>query len=194
MRLIVIEYLSVDGVAQAPGHATEDLDGGFAYGGWTGPQMPDHRRVFSETFPASGGFLFGRVTYEIFASYWPTVTDPGDDVARALNDLPKYVVSSTLTEASWRGTSIIRDIATEIPRLRRLNGKPLRVIGSSRLAQSLAELDLVDQYQLWLHPVVLGSGKRLFGDSGPKLDLELVDATTTSSGLVIVTYRRRGAD
>ena len=135
MRVIVIEHPSVDGVIQAPGHAAEDLEGGFSHRGWTGPHMADHRRVFSETFARSGGFLLGRRTYEIFASYWPTVEDPNDDVARALNDLPKYVVSSTLEDATWPRTTIIRDAATEIPRLKESPGKPLRVVGSSRLVQ-----------------------------------------------------------
>jgi dihydrofolate reductase len=137
MHVIVSEYLSGDGVMQAPGHAAEDLEGGFSHGGWTGPHMADHRRVFSETFAASGGFLLGRRTYEIFASYWPTVEDPNDGVARAFNDLPKYVVSSTLEDATWRRTTIISDAATEIPRLKESPGKPLRVIGSSRLVQYL---------------------------------------------------------
>lgn len=153
--------------------------------------MADHRRAFSETFAASGGFLLGRRTYEIFASYWPTLEDPNDGVARAFNDLPKYVVSSTLEDATWRRTTIISDAATEIPRLKESSGKPLRVIGSSRLVQYLVELDLVDEYQLWLHPIVLGSGKRLFAENASKRDLELIDATTTTSGLVFINYRRR---
>src|SRR5215475_2547407 len=100
-KLIVIEYVSLDGVIQAPGHAGEDPEGGFAHGGWTSPLMADHRRYSSELFRTAGAFLFGHLTYEIFASYWPTVTDESDEIARALNTLPKYLASHTLENPSW---------------------------------------------------------------------------------------------
>jgi dihydrofolate reductase len=194
-RLIVIEYVSLDGVIQAPGHATEDSEGGFAHGGWgwTDRFMVEHGRYNAETFQTAGAFLLGRLTYQIWADYWPSVTDQSDEVARALNTLPKYVASTTLTEALWSGTTIIgSDIATQVATLKKQPGKPILVIGSSKLAQTLLQHDLVDEYELWLHPVVLGSGKRLFQDGGPMKTLQLVDSKTTASGLVILTYEPAG--
>jgi dihydrofolate reductase len=187
--VIAVEYLSLDGVIQAPGHAGEDPEGGFAHGGWTGPFMADHRRYLSESFQAAGAFLLGRVTYEIFAAYWPTVTDEHDAIAWALNSLPKYVASTALRLAQWKGTTVLRsDVPGEVTRLKQQPGKPILVIGSSGLAQTLMHHDLIDEYQLWLHPIVLGDGKRFFRNSGPMRTLRLVDTRTTGSGLVILTY------
>jgi dihydrofolate reductase len=188
-RVVVVEYVSLDGVVQAPGHAGEDPEGGFEHGGWTGPFMNDHGRYLSEAFPAAGAFLLGRRTYEIFAAYWPTVTDEGDEIAHALNRLPKYVASTTLNQAEWEGTTVIRsDVAEEVARLKGQPGKDILVVGSSGLAQTLMHHDLVDEYQLWLHPVVLGGGKRLFRDGAPRTTLRLLDSRTAASGLVILTY------
>src|SRR5262245_30823338 len=161
-ELIVIEYVSLDGVIQAPGHAGEDPEGGFPHGGWTGPLMPDHQRYNGDLFQTAGAFLLGRFTYDIWARYWPTVTDENDEIARALNTLPKYVASGTLESATWAGTTVIRDVAREVYQLKQPPGRPILVLGSSQLVQTLVEHDLVDVYQLWLHPVVLGGGKKLF--------------------------------
>ena len=192
--LAVIEYVSLDGVIQAPGHVGEDRDGGFAHGGWsssTAEFMADHRRHNSQLFPTAGAFLLGRRTYEIFAEYWPTVTDQRDQIAQALNSRPKFVVSTTLREAGWPGTSVITgDVAGQVAKLKQEPGSPILVLGSATLVHALLAHDLVDEYQLWLHPVVLGGGKRLFGDSGDRVDLRLVDSTTTGTGLVILTYQR----
>jgi dihydrofolate reductase len=188
-RVVLVEYVSLDGVVQAPGHHGEDPEGGFEHGGWTGPFMADHRKYLSEAFPAAGAFLLGRRTYEIFAAYWPTVTNEEDEIARALNSLPKYVASSTLTDAEWDGTTLVKgDVAEEVARLKEQPGKDILLVGSSGLAQTLIKHDLVGEYQLWLHPVVLGSGKRLFRDGGPATNLKLVDSRTAVSGLVILTY------
>ena len=188
-RIAVIEYTSLDGVIQGPGHAGEDTDGGFQRGGWTGPFMAEHGRYMSAVFEAAGGFLLGRRTYDIWAAFWPAVTDPGDQIARALNTRPKYVASATLTEPGWAGTTVLRDVPGEVARLRRQPGQPILLMGSSALAQSLMAYGLVDEYQLWVHPVVLGSGKKLFHDGGPTLSLRLADSTTTAGGLVILTYQ-----
>jgi dihydrofolate reductase len=187
-KLIVVEYVSLDGVIQGPGHAGEDTEGGFVEGGWTQPLMPDHRRYNTESFQTAGAFLLGRLTYEIWAEYWPTVNDDSDLIAKALNGLPKYVASTTLKKADWEGTTVIRDVATEIPRLKNQSGRPIFVMGSSGLAQSLMEHRLVDEYQLWLHPVVLGRGKRLFREGGPHMPMRFVDSTISAAGLVILTY------
>ena len=194
-RVVVVEYVSLDGVIQAPGHSEEDPEGRFEHGGWTGPFMDDHRRYLSEEFQAAGAFLLGRRTYEIFAAYWPTVTDEEDEIARALNSLPKYVASTTLEEARWDGTTVIKsDVAKEIAKLKEQPGRDILVVGSSGLAQTLMHHDLVDEYRLWLHPVVLGSGKRLFREGAPATTLRLVDTKTTSSGLVILTYEPAGKE
>ena len=192
-KLIVIEYVSLDGVIQGPGHAGEDTDGGFAAGGWTQPLMPDHRRYNTESFQIAGAFLLGRKTYEIWAEYWPAVKDEDDLIAHALNTQPKYVASTTMTKAGWKGTTIIRDVPTEVPKLKGQPGKPIFVMGSSGLAKTLMENRLVDEYQLWLHPVVLGNGKRLFGDGSPHTTMRLVDSRTSASGLVILNYEPSGS-
>lgn len=195
-KLIVAEYMSLDGVIQAPGHAGEDAAGGFAHGGWTGPYMADHRRYNSELYQTVGAFLLGRLTYEIFAASWPTVTDEHDRIARALNTLPKYVASATLRpeQATWAGTTILKgDVATEVTRLKEEPGRPILVAGSARLVQALHRHDLIDEYRLWLHPVVLGGGKRLFADGAAPVGFRLVDGMTTSGGLALLTYERPAA-
>lgn len=187
-RVVVVEYMSLDGVIQAPGHRGEDPVG-FEHGGWTRPFFPEHRRYMADVFRGAGGFLLGRVTYGIFAAYWPTVTDDNDDIAKALNGLPKYVASRTLRDAGWPGTTVLRgDVTEEVGKLKEQPGKDLVVVGSSRLAETLMGHDLIDQYQLWVHPIVLGTGKRLFGAGAPKTTMQLVDTTTTARGLVILTY------
>ncbi len=187
-NLIVIEYISIDGVIQGPGHPGEDTDGGFEEGGWTGPLMPDHQRYNTDSFQTAGAFLMGRRTYDIWLEYWPHVTDEGNLIAKALNQQPKYVASTTLDNAKWEGTSIIRDVPTEVARLKEQPGRPIFVMGSSELAQALMAHRLVDEYQLWLHPVVLGRGKRLFRDGGPYSKMRLRDARVSTNGLVILSY------
>jgi len=189
-RLVVLEYVSIDGVIQAPGHAGEDSAGGFAHGGWTGPYMRDHRRYVAESFYAADAFLLGRRTYEIFAAYWPTVTDPADEIARMLNTKPKVVASTTLKGPDWDGTVVLgTDVAAEVAQLKRQPGREMLVVGSADLAQTLMTNDLVDEYRLMVHPVVLGGGKKLFRDAATMTSLKLIDARTTTSGLVLLAYR-----
>jgi dihydrofolate reductase len=187
---MAIEYESLDGVIQGPGFDREDVEGGFTRGGWTRPYMADHRRYGDELYPTAGAFLLGRKTYEIFATYWPTVTQVDDLIAQALNTRPKYVASRTLSNATWKETTILSgDVAAEVAKLKEEPGKPILLVGSSELAQDLMQNDLIDVYQLWVHPVVLGEGKRLFREGGPGRTLTLTDSRTTSLGLVIKTYR-----
>src|SRR6516162_9016464 len=181
--IVVIEYTSLDGVIQGPGHAGEDTDGGFQRGGWTVPFMAEHGRYLSPLFQAAGGFLLGRRTYDIWARYWPTVTDEKDQIARALNTRPKYVASATLEEPTWEGTTVLRDVPGEVAELRKQPGGQILLMGSSALTQSLMAHGLVDEYQLWVHPVVLGCGKKLFRDGGPAISLRLA-GSTTAGGLV----------
>src|SRR5262245_15988980 len=154
--------------------------------------MAEHRQYNSLLFPTAGAFLLGRRTYEIFAEYWPSVTDETDQIARALNNRPKYVVSTTLREAAWPGTSVLSgDVAGRVAELKQQSGGPLLLIGSARLAQTLLAHELVDEYRLLLHPVVVGGGKRLFDHhDGEPVELRLADSTTTGSGLVILSYQR----
>ena len=118
-KLVVLEYVSLDGVIQAPGHAGEDPAGGFAHGGWTGPFITQHPHFVAESFSAADGFLFGRLTYEIVAAYWPTVTDPGDPIAQALNTRPKYVAAASPPDPAWAGTTVLAgDVAGQVARLK----------------------------------------------------------------------------
>ena len=189
-KLVVLEYVSLDGVIQAPGHAGEDSAGGFEHGGWTGPFMSDHRRYVAESFHAADAFLLGRMTYEIFAGYWPTVTDAGDEIAHALNTRPKYVASTSLTAPAWDGTTVLgADVAAEVAKLKAQPGREILVVGSSELAQTLIEHNLVDEYRLMVHPIVLGSGKKLFRDGATATPMHLVDAKVSTSGLVLLSYR-----
>jgi dihydrofolate reductase len=189
-KLVVLEYVSLDGVIQAPGHAGEDPAGGFEHGGWTAPFMGDHRRYGAESFHAADAFLFGRLTYEIFADYWPTVTDPADDIARALNTRPKYVASTSLTDPAWAGTTVLGgELAAEVAKLRSQPGREVLVVGSSQLVQTLMANGLVDEYRLMVHPIVVGGGKKLFRDGAAITPMQLVDLRATASGLVLLTYR-----
>jgi dihydrofolate reductase len=193
-KLIVTTFLSLDGVMQAPGGPEEDREGGFEHGGWLVPYADeDLGRFVTEWIEEADGFLLGRKTYEIFAAHWPRVTDPSDPVARALNSRPKYVASRTLNKADWNNSTVIKgDVAEEVVKLKRQSGKELQVHGSGDLAQTLIKNDLIDEYHLWFFPVVLGSGKRLFGTGSVPAALKLVDSKTTSTGGVIHTYQRAG--
>src|SRR5262249_19338968 len=158
-RIVVMGYTSLDGVIQGPGHAGEDTDGDFRRGGGAGPFMAEHSRYLGALFQGAGGVLLGGRTYDIWAQYWPTVTDTSDPIARSLNPRPKYVASATLEEPAWEGTTVLRDVPREVAKLREQPGQPILLMGSSALAQSLMAHGLVDEYQLWVHPVVLGGGK-----------------------------------
>jgi dihydrofolate reductase len=189
-KLVVLEYVSLDGVIQAPGHAAEDPEGGFSHGGWTAPFIPAHRHHVVPSFQAADAFLFGRLTYDIFAAFWPTVSDPTDEIAAALNTRPKFVASRTLRDPGWAGTTVLGgDVPAQVAELRDRPGRELVVVGSSQLAQSLADHDLVDEYRLLVHPIVVGTGKKLFGDRADTTPMELVEVTTGTDGLVLVTYR-----
>jgi dihydrofolate reductase len=151
--------------------------------------MDDHARYMREAFNTMGGLLLGRLTYEIWSGYWPTVTDPADEIARMLNAVPKYVASTTLTSGSWSETTVTGDVAGQVCELKQQPGKDVVVMGSSELAQSLIAHDLVDEYRLMLHPVVLGGGKRLFRDGASMQSLRLIEGAVTTSGLATLTYQ-----
>ncbi len=189
-KLGVVEFLSLDGVYQAPGDPNEDTEGGFAHGGWHLPYGDDvlfeaAARGMAET----DAQLFGRKTYEIMAAHWPNA--PSDDpFAEHLNNVQKYVASRTLTEVTWRNTTLLRgDVAEAVARLKEQPGGSISVLGSGNLVRTLAEHDLVDEYVLAVYPIVLGSGKRLFPDDGGLRRFHLVDATPTTTGGVLLRYR-----
>jgi len=191
MKLIVAELVTVDGVAQSPGAPDEDTENGFADGGWALDHMDDHIRFNTELFQTVDAFLIGRGTYDAWVDYWPNVTDESDEIARALNGKPKYVASTTLEDPRWAGSTVVRDVPTEVAALKEQPGRPMLVVGSPKLIQSLTAAGLVDEYQLWIHPwVVGGPAKRLFGDGTPPTKLRLVDSRTTGNGMVILTYAR----
>jgi dihydrofolate reductase len=188
-KLTVSEFVSLDGVMQAPGGADEDTEGGFRHGGW---QMGYFDDVAGERIGASmaqtGAFLLGRRTYEIFASYWPTQSDD-DPFAKIVNGLPKYVASTTLGEPlAWQNSTLLQgDVAKAVAELKEGEGGNVVVLGSGGLVQTLYENDLVDEYALMIHPIVLGSGKKLFREV-PRKPLKLADSVTTSTGVVMATY------
>jgi dihydrofolate reductase len=189
-KVIVNEFLSLDGVMQAPGSPDEDRSGGFAHGGWQMPYFDDvFAGVAAEGIAETGGYLFGRRTYEIMAAYWPS--QPDDDMfAATLNNLPKYVASTTLSEPlEWKNSTLLQgDVAKAVAELKEQPGGNLVVLGSGELVQTLMENDLVDEYGLMINPIVLGSGKRLFRDGSAKRPLRLVRSKTSSTGVLIATY------
>jgi dihydrofolate reductase len=189
-KLIVSEFLTLDGVMQAPGDPNEDRSGGFDQGGWQLAYFDDAiGSAVMEVLAVTGGFLLGRRTYEIFAAHWPN--QPADDpLAGTFNDLPKYVASTTLTEPlAWQNSTLIRgDVAAEIARLKQQPGEAIQVIGSGELVQTLIRHDLVDEYRLMIHPLVVGTGRRLFREQLPPVRLRLVDSKPTTTGVLILTY------
>ena len=191
-KIIVSEFLTLDGVMQAPGGPDEDRSGGFNHGGWQMPYFDEiTAKAIIEGLTEAGGFVLGRKTYEIFAAYWPTAPAEVRAFAEPLNNLPKFVASKTMREPlAWNNSILIAgDVAKEVAKLKRQSGNDLRVIGSGELVQTLMKNDLIDEYVLMVHPLVLGSGKRLFREGGSSANLKLIDIKTTGKGVVIVTYQ-----
>jgi len=193
-ELTLTSFLTLDGVTQAPGGPDEDTSGGFVHGGWVVPHFDaDMGATIDGIFAQAGAFLLGRRTYDIFASHWPKVTDPADPVAAKLNALPKHVASRTRSTFAWRGTTHVRDVVAEVGALQRTLRGELQVHGSSDLAQTLMAHDLIDEYRLFVFPVLLGSGRRLFAQGVVPSTLTLVSSQPTGTGVVYSVYRRRGA-
>ena len=192
--LTIAAFLTLDGVMQAPGGPGEDRDHGFEHGGWSFPYASeDMREVISEAFGRADCFLLGRRTYEIFAASWPNFPDKDDPVASRLNTLPKYVVSTTLASTDWQPTTIIRgDVAAEVAKLKDRHEGEIQVHGSAALAQTLHACGLVDEYRLFIEPVVLGTGKRLFESGSTPTALQLIDNQAMDKGSVLAIYRPVG--
>jgi dihydrofolate reductase len=191
-KVVVTNSLTLDGVMQAPGRPDEDRRGGFEHGGWAQPYADEVMgRAMAEGMPDTRALVFGRRTYEDLYSFWPNQPEPNPFTA-VLDNTQKYVASTTLTEPlPWRNSTLLEgDAAQAVARLREQPGGALTILGSGELVQSLMRRRLVDEYVLLIHPLVLGSGRRLFTDGGAFAALQLVDTKTTTTGVVIATYRR----
>jgi len=192
-ELTITTFLSLDGVMQAPGGPGEDESGHFPHGGWTFPHFDeDTGKTMIEIFSKADAFLLGRGTYDIFAAYWPRVTDPNDPIASKLNSLPKFVASRTRTSFPWNNATHVRDVVREAAELKKRFNREVQVHGSAGLAQTLIQNDLIDEYRLLTFPVTLGTGKRLFGSGAAPRTLKLVRSSTTSTGVIISVYRPAG--
>jgi dihydrofolate reductase len=189
-KVVVTNHLTLDGVMQAPGHPDEDRRGGFEHGGWQPPYADSvMASAMAEGIAKGGALLFGRRTYEKFAAVWPN--QPEDKPYTAvLNNRQKYVASTTLKEPlPWTNSTLLKgDAAEAVASLREQPGMDLVVLGSGGLVQSLMRRNLIDEYVLTIHPLVLGSGRRLFPDGGESAALRLVDSKATTTGVVIATY------
>jgi dihydrofolate reductase len=193
-KLVVGTFVTLDGVMQAPGGPNEDREGGFQHGGWLVPYFDDKfGGIMTDWTVRAGAFLLGRKTYEIFAGSWPNATDPGDEAATALNTRPKYVASRTLEKVDWNNSFLIKgDVAEEVAKLKAQEGGEIQVHGSGDLLQTLLKRDLIDTLRIWQFPVVLGTGKRLFGEGTIPLSFQLVDTQLAPSGAVLHVYERAG--
>ncbi|MCZ7355563.1 MAG: dihydrofolate reductase family protein [Candidatus Methanoperedens sp.] len=190
-KLVVGDFLTLDGIMQAPSYPWEDTERGFKYGGWQMPYFDAEKgKIIGELIAAADALLLGRVTYQIFAAYWPNAPED-DPIGHKLNSIPKYVVSTTLDKVEWNNSMLIKkNVEEEVAKLKQQPGSGfLYVPGSGKLVQSLMKAGIVDEYVLMIHPLVLGSGKRLFENGVGPIKLKLVDSKTTSSGVVILTYQ-----
>jgi dihydrofolate reductase len=189
-KVIVNEFMSLDGVAQAPGGDDEDTSGGFRHGGWHLRYFDDiSQKWVVESLTQAGGFLLGRRTYEIFAAYWPNAPEEEQVIAKPLNTLPKYVASRTLSELEWQNSTVLQgDVAEAVAALKQEDGDDLHVIGSTQFVQTLIEHALVDEFRLMIDPLLLGGGKRFFREDAVLRPLRLVDGQVTTTGAFIATY------
>jgi dihydrofolate reductase len=194
--LVIHTFLTLDGVAQAPGGPEEDRSGDFPHGGWQVPFFTEQLgEIIGPWHSGGGAFLLGRRTYDIFAAHWPNVPDDHEDapMAKILNETPKYVASRTLTSADWQHTTVLNDVPAQVAELKKQDLGEIQIAGSLDLAQTLIEHNLIDEYRLTVFPVVLGTGKRLFGDGAVPASLKLVSARTTDAGVIACVYRPTGA-
>jgi dihydrofolate reductase len=189
-KIVVFTSLTLDGVMQAPGRPDEDRRGGFDRGGWAQPYNdPVMGRVAAEGMAKEGSLLLGRRTYEDFFSFWPK--QPDNPFTEALDNTRKYVASTTTEEPlPWRNSTLLKgDAADAVAELKRQSDGDLTVLGSGELVQSLRRRDLIDEYMLLIHPLVLGTGRKLFPDGGPPAELRLAETVTTTTGVIIATDR-----
>ena len=189
-KLAIVEFVTLDGVMQSLGSPDEDREGGFAYGGWSAPYGDEiGARAAGQGFTGTTAYLFGRKTYEKMAEYWPLEPDT-NPIAVHLNATAKYVVTKTLTSVEWSGTEILSgEPAASVRDLKHSGDGGITVLGSGLLVQTLIEHDLIDEYRTFVHPLVLGTGKRLFREFSRPLRLRLIECVQTSTGVLLLTYR-----
>jgi dihydrofolate reductase len=190
-KVIVNEWMTLDGVVQGPGAPDEDTSGGFKHGGWHMNYFDDwSQKMVAQNIGEAGGFLLGRRTYQIFAAYWPNASEEEQVIAEPLNTRPKYVASRSLAEPlEWQNSNLLHgDVAEAVHALKQEDGEDLHVIGSPVLVQTLTEHSLVDEYRVMIDPLVVGGGKRLFRDDGALRPLRLVDSHVTTTGAFVATY------
>lgn len=193
-KLVVLTFISLDGVMQAPGGPEEDTSGGFRYGGWTAPYFDEFSgKVMGEQMSMPFDLLLGRKTYDIFAAYWPKQDEKTSLIAAQFNKARKYVVSHKTIELSWQNSILINDdVVAKIKELKQQDGPMLQVHGSGNLIQTLFKNDLVDELWLKIFPVTLGSGKRLFSDGVIPAAFKLLKSETSPSGVIFASYERAG--
>lgn len=189
-KLVVGTFITMDGVMQAPGGPNEDRDGGFQHGGWLVPFLDEQFGAsMDEWTKRAGALLLGRKTYEMFAASWPNSPDPEEK----LNSLPKFVASRTLTTVTWNNSHLLKgDVIQEVAKLKAQEGGEIQVHGSGNLLQTLLKHDLIDTLRIWQFPVVLGTGKRLFGEGAIPRTFRLVETQMTTTGAVLHVYERAG--
>lgn len=193
-RIVVATFISLDGVMQAPGGPAEDPTGGFSFGGWTAPHFDAALGgAMGEIFGRPFDLLLGRKTYDIFAGHWPFVTDPNDPIAPMFNRITKYVASRTRTSLDWQNSQLLgADTVGALKKLKSGDGPDLLVQGSSGLLQTLWQNNLVDEFSVLTFPLVLGKGKRLFGDGATPSALKLIKAQTFPTGVIVANYQPDG--
>jgi dihydrofolate reductase len=192
-KIITTTFVTMDGVMQAPGGPEEDASGKFAYGGWTAPYWGEEKNNPMDDFmKLPFELLLGRVTYDIFASYWPHA-EVAPEVAVPFNATKKYVVSHTQRELSWKNSFLVTgDVAAEIAKLKQMDGPDLWVHGSGNLIQTLLKNNLIDRMHIWTFPVTVGTGKRLFAEGTQPASFKLVTSQTLSTGVIVATYEPTG--
>lgn len=192
-KLKVMTFVSLDGVVQGPGGPDEDRDGGFDQGGWAVPHFDKELiDLIAERTSQADALLLGRKTYDIFAATWPLAEDD-DPIGAKLNSMPKFVASRTLDSVSWQGSTLLTgDVAEAVAKLKQEDGDEIQVHGSGGLVQTLIRHDLVDEFHLMVFPVLIGSGKRLFGDGTIPAGLTLIDSQTSNTGVLVCGYVRDG--
>jgi dihydrofolate reductase len=192
-KIIVLSFISLDGVMQAPGGPDEDLSSGFKYGGWTVPYSDDFSNtIMGKQMSMSFDLLLGRKTYDIFAGYWPKHPEI-ESVAGPFNKCTKYVVSHSQIDLPWEHSKLITgDVVSQLKELKQQEGPLLQVHGSGNLIQTLLENDLVDELWLKTYPVTLGKGKRLFAEGTMPMAFELIESKVTPSGVIFANYKRAG--
>lgn len=194
-ELAILTFVTLDGVMQAPSMPEEDTSGGFEHGGWAAPYWGEvMNHVQKEAMATPYDMLFGRKTYELFASHWPQA-DQSDPTVRMMNNATKYVTTNTVNQFNWKNTVPIKgDIPAEIDRLKQQDGPLLQVHGSGKLIQTLLVNNLIDEFRLWTFPVAVGDGKRLFSDGMQPVHLNLVKSEPCTNGAVMNIYRLAGRD